>query len=623
MLPIREDEPSGDSLRYDRIFDQIAEARAEEDETLPTGNWERQAKRADVSQVISLTCETLQNRSKDLWLAAWLGEASIRQEKWKALPESLNLLLRLQEEFWDSLYPEVEEGDLGLRIAPLQWAMTRYAALVYELPVTVEAFGFHVYQAARAIGYQADADQDEVARAARAAAIEQGKLTPEDLDVALAATSKSFYVSLVALFTETSEVLQNLHSFCEARYGDDGPSLVKIRTAVDEVGNLALSLLRKKRELDPDPASNKPEPDDASKQSEQQDRLDEIPPQDEAILSLVDAGTAEADLVPLPEKSTPETTAGSGDSSAFFQYDSWDSAVAQVQRCADFMFTQRPDHPAPYLLLNSLMSSDAMTGLRVAAPSSETRLLLKQTSEEGDWTGLLQKTMTALATPFGTEWLDLHHYLWLASTELGYETLADCARDHVRAMYRRFGAPLIGLVFEDDTPTANSGTLQWLQRDVLDIAESETRAETSLQAADTEESPWSSEQELFVLANEWAASGDLQKALRVLTGDTIAANGRILFQRKLEVARLCLEAGQSLVAEPLLRRLLDEADERHLAHWEGHGMVGSVLTLLLRSTDANGTRNEVPEENRSSIFARLCAIDAVAALAHATSVQHE
>jgi len=594
-------------------------------------------KRADVSQVIGLAGEALRNRSKDLWLAAWLGEASIRQEKWKALPESLNLLLRLQEEFWESLYPQIEEGDAGLRIAPLQWAMARYARLVYELPVTAEAFGFHIYQAARTIGYQNDADQGEVTRAARAAAIEQGRLTPEDLDVAFTATSKSFYVSLAASLAEAGEVLQHLYLFCEERYGEDGPSFVKIRTAVDEVGNLASSLLRKKRELEPDPVSlpsplisSEPKQEDASEPFEPHAPLNEVTAHGELILSSVDAEPAESSLEPLLEESVTEIPARQGELNT---PDTWDSAVSQVQRCAAFMFSQRPDDPTAYLLLNALMSSEAMSSHQVMAPTSETRLLLKQAGEEGDWDGLLQKSMATLAMSYGFQWLDLHRYLWLASRELGYGALVDCVRDHVRAMQRRSEESLYGLLFEDDTPTASKETQLWLERDVLEMAKIEVEAKMFSNAEVTEEhtpdAPLgastelpSPEQQLFTSAKEFAARGDLQEALRVLTEDTTPGNGRILFQRKLEVARLCLEAGQSLVAEPLLRRLLNEADDRHLVHWEGPRVLGSVLALLLRSTDANGSGDEVSGDSRSTFFSRLCAIDPAAALAHAAGAQH-
>src|SRR5579875_970460 len=111
LAPIAGDNPSGKSLRYDRVYDQIKEARTEEDDTLPAGAWERTAKRADYRLVIKLATEALAGKSKDLQIAAWLGEAHIKQEGAGQLAPVLELLLRLQEKFWDTLYPEIDEGD--------------------------------------------------------------------------------------------------------------------------------------------------------------------------------------------------------------------------------------------------------------------------------------------------------------------------------------------------------------------------------------------------------------------------------------------------------------------------------------------------------------------------------
>src|ERR1035438_7250194 len=44
--PIPGENPSGSSLRYDRVCDQIKEARTEDDESIPSGDWQRQIGRS-------------------------------------------------------------------------------------------------------------------------------------------------------------------------------------------------------------------------------------------------------------------------------------------------------------------------------------------------------------------------------------------------------------------------------------------------------------------------------------------------------------------------------------------------------------------------------------------------
>jgi type VI secretion system protein ImpA len=65
--PIAGENPSGPDLRYDPVFDQIKEARREEDDTLPTGDWDRPAKKADHRQVVKLAGD---------WRRAWSNRSS-------------------------------------------------------------------------------------------------------------------------------------------------------------------------------------------------------------------------------------------------------------------------------------------------------------------------------------------------------------------------------------------------------------------------------------------------------------------------------------------------------------------------------------------------------------------
>ncbi len=115
LNPISGDNPSGANLRYEKVYDQIKEARTEDDDTLPTGAWARQIKRADYNQVIKLAGEALANKSKDLQLAAWLTEAHVKKEGIGLVQPCFKLFWDLQEQFWDTLYPEIEDGDAGMR----------------------------------------------------------------------------------------------------------------------------------------------------------------------------------------------------------------------------------------------------------------------------------------------------------------------------------------------------------------------------------------------------------------------------------------------------------------------------------------------------------------------------
>ena len=94
--PIAGENPSGPDLRYDPVFDQIKEARREEDDTLPAWDRDRPAKKADHRQVVKLASECLAKRTKDLRLAASLVESQFKLDGLAVLAPSIGLLRELQ-----------------------------------------------------------------------------------------------------------------------------------------------------------------------------------------------------------------------------------------------------------------------------------------------------------------------------------------------------------------------------------------------------------------------------------------------------------------------------------------------------------------------------------------------
>src|SRR5690348_2141696 len=115
LAPIAGPNPSGENLRYVPIYDKIKEARIEEQDHGTLGDWQRTLKRADWNLVIKLTSEVLATKSKDLMLTSWLGEAMMKKQGITALPDTLELQRQMLEQFWDTLYPEIEDSDVEMR----------------------------------------------------------------------------------------------------------------------------------------------------------------------------------------------------------------------------------------------------------------------------------------------------------------------------------------------------------------------------------------------------------------------------------------------------------------------------------------------------------------------------
>jgi type VI secretion system protein ImpA len=599
LTPIEPEAPAGQNLRYDAVYDQIAEARSEEDATLPVGQWARQSKKADYQLVSSLTRDALAKRSKDIWLAAWLGEARIQLDGLTALSAVFDLLVQLQEHFWDSLYPEIEDGDSGMRTAPLQWAMERYAILVYGLPTAAESVNYRDYKAVRTPSSGVTPAQPAV----------------EALDAALKGTSKAFYVSVESQLTEARDSLERLYQFCDKTYRDDGPSFVKIRTAIDEVYNLVASLLRAKRELDPDPLERAPvasepiTPEPVAPVAEKQPEPQQVA---EATLVPEQAPQLDSPSIVLTQQPVQQRT------EAFPKTEpqSWEQGLEQIRQSAVYLSKERPDSPVPYLLLGAMHGGNGkMNGALQQPPSTELRMILKKASREGNGQLLLEESLRALALPCGAWWLDLHRYVWAASREAGHQAIADSVLDVVRLMLRQ-DSSLAESVFDDDTPKASQETKQWIEAEVLladeiastpqKIAAPEMSALMPLPTSRAEPM-LVPEKDIYEEAESLAVHGNLMSSIQLLMQDAAASTRRISFQRRQQVARLCLARGQRTVACRLLEQLLAEADEHRLELWEGPHLVGEVIAMLLQSLDQQS-------ELKTALMARLCQIDPVRAL---------
>jgi len=331
LNPIPGENPSGVSLRHDRIYDQIKEARTQENENIPSGEWQRTAKRADYPLVIKLAGEAIATKSKDLQLAAWLTEAQVRREGVALIQPCFRLMQDLQEQFWDTLHPEIEDGDAGMRAVPIEWAANRVAEFLIEGPVTRDGLKYYQYKDSRTIPAEADVGYDEAKTARREQALKDGKPTPEEFDKAFSATPKSFYVNLDATVRSAKETIDSLEAFCEEKYGSDGPAFGQLRNGLDEFGQVIASLLAEKRKSEPDPVEETAT--EALDQDAETEEGTDVP-----------AAIGGRKIKPIPAfamKNRDVVSAKPTD---------WDDAVNRIRECAQFIQEERPASPTAYLL---------------------------------------------------------------------------------------------------------------------------------------------------------------------------------------------------------------------------------------------------------------------------------
>jgi type VI secretion system protein ImpA len=449
LTPIAGENPSGADLYYDKVFDQIKEARREDDESLPEGDMVlAQKKKADHRQVVKLAGDTLAARSKDLRLAGWLLESQLRMEGYKILAPGIELLLGLQQTFWPTLYPMIEEGgDLELRALSVEAAARQIMLAVRKAPLTKSGISFEGYLESRAVGYEKDATSD-AKQEARRDAINHGKLTAEDFDHAVAISPKSLFAEADAALQQALAATERLDQFQREAYGDISPNLIKLQEGLEEIHQIVESLLNEKRKTDPDPVAKaeKPAP--------------------EAGGETAVEGQAELAGGELSGESVRARISAAG------QLSGAADAYALVVESAQFLFDRDPKSPVPYLVCAGLrLGETMMQGTSPApgfalGPTPAVRHSMRTLAARGAWHDLLRASLPILASEGSRAWLDLHRYIWRAGQETGAEAISAAVVGTVKSLLA-YRPELRHWTLEDDTGAANPETQQWLDATVL------------------------------------------------------------------------------------------------------------------------------------------------------------
>lgn len=320
------DNPAGEDLRYTSTYDDIKEARRADDQ-LERGDWQRDLKTSDWDKVISIACKALSEKSKDLQIASWLTEGLIQQDGFAGLAAGLRLINGLLSQFWDHLYPEIDDDDLDYRIGPLQFLNDKLKFYVRQVSLTDPAlttgFSWLKWQESRQVGYEKDlenqyGDLDENKKAKRDEQLQDGKLTGEEFDNGVARSSRAFYEAINKDLEATREELVRMEELTNEKFGVDGPGFTDFNAALSDCEQLVLRIMKDKQMSEPEPVSEAEGPEEEA--PAQSDASDE----DDANLSGTEPEGEQSETVPVFSKSVLTDFAGQ-------EKAAWDAATKMLK----------------------------------------------------------------------------------------------------------------------------------------------------------------------------------------------------------------------------------------------------------------------------------------------------
>lgn len=262
LTPVSEEKPSGEYLRYSGIYDEISEARRA-DKDVPQGEWQTEVKYADYRKVISLAVPPLEKDTKDLQIAAWLSEALVKEHGFVGLRDSLKLMTGFQEVFWETLHPEVDEGDMEGRANAIAWMELQTSFALRQAKITnYTGYSFVDFEDSKRFDIPDNIeslDSTEQARynELRAQAEKENRVTANKWRAEMAQTRRAFYEELNFLIDECWTAYNEINRVIEEKFDrNQAPGLNNLKKSLDDVHTQVKKFLEEKRAEEPDEATD-------------------------------------------------------------------------------------------------------------------------------------------------------------------------------------------------------------------------------------------------------------------------------------------------------------------------------------------------------------------------------
>jgi type VI secretion system protein ImpA len=193
-----------------------------------------------------------------------MTEALVGLYGFVGLRDGLRVVRGLQEQFWDTLFPPVEEGDLDARANALSFMDSKLEVPLKRLPLTQSGTGvdysYLQWEESTKFDIPENIESLEATAYARATELKQqaeteGKITAELWRKGKDSTRRAFYETTMALLNECWEEFQVLDRVMDEKFGRQTPGLGSLKKSLESIRSLVEKLVKEKRILEPDPVT--------------------------------------------------------------------------------------------------------------------------------------------------------------------------------------------------------------------------------------------------------------------------------------------------------------------------------------------------------------------------------
>ncbi len=327
LQPISEAAPSGESLRYEGTYDKILEARRSDESELPQGVWKTEVKLADWREAERLCLTALKEQTKDVQIALWLTEAWMQRHGFSGLRHGCELVAELSERFWDTLHPQVRDGDLDYRLAPYVWLSENLSFAVMRLPLLPSAPD-HDLPALTSADWQGAVRLEKLSAnepQAYQQELTEGRITLEYFSHVASRGNREVCQTNHGHVRATLASLDRVDAFLSEVCGREAPSLRKVRNVLKDALSVFQTCILPAVGADWRPAKNAPASDE-------------------------DLSAATPGMTPVADPGGYGAPGGGPMATTSAQLQGRAQAYRTLAQVADYLMQIEPHSPTPYLI---------------------------------------------------------------------------------------------------------------------------------------------------------------------------------------------------------------------------------------------------------------------------------